>query len=115
MKESKPIIQNMEEKKETALKDLISVQKGSIVSKILVQNEHISLTLFSLGQGQEISTHQSDGDALVQVLEGQGHFIIDGADFLIKAGESLLMPHNHPHALKADDDFKMLLTVVYSE
>jgi quercetin dioxygenase-like cupin family protein len=71
------------------------------------------MTLFSFGQGQEISAHQSDGDALVQVLEGQGHFIVDGTDFFVKEGESLLMPHNHIHAVKADQDFKMLLIVVF--
>jgi quercetin dioxygenase-like cupin family protein len=71
------------------------------------------MTLFSFGQGQEISTHQSDGDALVQVIQGQGHYVIDGVDYIVKEGESLLMPHNHPHAVKADQDFKMLLTVVF--
>ncbi|MCI2069312.1 MAG: cupin domain-containing protein [Bacilli bacterium] len=113
MKETK-IIQNMEEKKAQSLKDLITVQAGSIVSKILFQNEAVSLTLFSFGEGQEISTHQSDGDALVQVLEGEGVFTIDGERHIVKEGESILMPHNHPHALKAEKDFKMLLTVVFA-
>jgi quercetin dioxygenase-like cupin family protein len=111
--EENRIILNMPVKKKQALKDLIKVQEGSIVSKILFQNDEVSLTLFSFGKGQEISTHHSDGDALVQVLEGKGHYVVDGEDFIIGAGESLLMPHNHPHAVKADEDFKMLLTVIF--
>jgi quercetin dioxygenase-like cupin family protein len=110
-----PIIENLEPRQVVALKDLIPLEKGSIVSKILAQNEHLSLTLFSFGKGQEIATHQSDGDALVSVLEGEGTFVVDGEPHLVKAGESLLMPHNHPHALKASSDFKMLLTVVFKD
>jgi len=107
------IIQNVEMKKPFELKDQIPLEKGSIVSKILAQNEALSITLFSFGKGQEISTHQSDGDAFVQVLEGEGTFVIDGEPHLVKAGESIVMPHQHPHALKATADFKMLLTMVF--
>jgi quercetin dioxygenase-like cupin family protein len=107
------IVQNFEPKKVASLASQIPLEKGSIVSKILAQNDAVSLTLFSLAEGQEIATHQSDGDALVQVLEGEGTFYVDGTEFHVKAGETLLMPHHHPHALKAEHDFKMLLTVVY--
>jgi|SRR5574344_664474 quercetin dioxygenase-like cupin family protein len=107
------IIQNLEAKKVQTLASQIPLEKGSIVSKILAQNDAVSITLFSLGKGQEIATHQSDGDALVQVLEGEGTFYVDGEEFHVKAGEVLVMPHRHPHALKAETDFKMLLTVVF--
>jgi hypothetical protein len=66
------IVQNFEPKKVASLASQIPLEKGSIVSKILAQNDAVSLTLFSLAEGQEIATHQSDGDALVQVLEGEG-------------------------------------------
>jgi quercetin dioxygenase-like cupin family protein len=107
------IIENVEPMKVCVLANLIPLEKGSIVSKILAQNDAVSLTLFSFGKGQEISTHQSDGDALVQVIEGEGTFVVDGVAHLVKTGESLLMPHHHPHAVKATSDFKMLLTVVF--
>lgn len=109
------IIQNVEMKTSFELKNQIPLEKGSIISKILAQNDAVSITLFSFGKGQEISTHQSDGDAFVQVLEGEGTFVIDGEPHLVKAGESIVMPHNHPHAVKANADFKMLLTVVFVE
>jgi quercetin dioxygenase-like cupin family protein len=107
------IIKNVGPKNPVFLKDLIKVEPDSIVSKILVQNDRISMTLFSFGKGQEISTHQSDGDALAQVLEGTGTFYIDGQKFTVQEGQTLLMPHNHPHSVQAEADFKMLLTVVF--
>jgi quercetin dioxygenase-like cupin family protein len=113
MKEQQSIITNMEPARALELKNLVPLEAGSIVSKILVQNDAVSLTLFSFGKGQAISTHEADGDALVSILEGQGTLTIDGEEHVLKAGESILMKAHHPHSLFASEDFKMLLTVVY--
>ena len=54
------------------LKDLVQYQPGQVVSRTLVQNDRLSMTLFSFDQGEEISAHASGGDAMVTVLEGRG-------------------------------------------
>ena len=86
---------------------------GQIVSKTLSQNDHHSLTLFAFAQGEEISTHASDGDALVVALDGAGKITIDGEAFSIKAGESIIMPATKPHAVYAEEAFKMMLLVIF--
>ncbi len=93
----------------------ISIQPGQVVSKTLSQNEHISVTLFAFAKGEEIGTHDSCGDAMVFVLEGTGRFTVDGVAYLCKAGEALVMPAKKPHAVYAEENFKMLLTVVFPE
>ena len=95
------------------LKEQISYQDGQIVSKTLVQNESVSLTLFAFEKGEEISTHAAGGDALVTVLEGTGKFTIDGKEFLLQQGESIIMPKDIPHAVYGEQRFKMLLNVVF--
>ena len=55
------------------LKDQVSYQPGQIVSKTLVQNGAVSITLFAFDKGEEISTHESGGDALVLCLDGKGY------------------------------------------
>lgn len=71
------------------------------------------MTIFSFWKGEEISTHESDGDALVTCLEGTGKLTIDGKDYLVHEGESIVMPAKHPHAVYGQEKFKMLLTVVF--
>ncbi|MCL2883922.1 MAG: cupin domain-containing protein [Oscillospiraceae bacterium] len=88
---------------------------GHIVSKTLAQNKAVSLTLFAFDKGEEISTHDSDGDALVTVLEGTGQITVDGNPYTVNAGESILMPAKKPHAVFAAERFKMLLTVVFPQ
>lgn len=95
------------------LKDQVSYQPGQIVSKTLVQNGAVSITLFAFDKGEEISTHESGGDALVLCLDGKGEVTIDGVKHELSAGEAILMPARHPHAVYGKKQFKMMLTVVF--
>lgn len=70
------------------LKNLVVYQEGQVVSKTLVQNSAVSVTLFAFEKDEEISTHESGGDAMVTVLEGTGRFTIDGREHILKAGRA---------------------------
>ena len=107
------IMKNINKAKVMVLKDQVSYQEGQIVSKTLVQNDKVSMTIFSFDKGEEISTHDSIGDAMVHVIDGVGQFTVDGAEHICKAGDVLVMPAKKPHAVFAKEDFKMLLTVVF--
>lgn len=93
------------------LKNLVEYKEGQIVSKTLVQNEKVSVTLFSFEKGEEISTHTAGGDAMVTVLDGVGKFTVGGKAKLVKAGETLIMPKDIPHAVYGEERFKMILIV----
>lgn len=95
------------------LDSLAAYQEGQVVSRTLAQNPHVSLTLFAFEKGEEISAHESGGDALVTVLEGTGRFTVDGKVHILRQGESLVMPAKVPHAVYGEERFKMLLTVVF--
>ena len=69
---------NIAKKEKLELKSLVDYQEGQVVSKTLVQNDYVSVTIFSFDKGEEISTHASGGDAMVTVLEGTGRFTIGG-------------------------------------
>lgn len=106
-------IKNIEAEKVLKFIDEVNCHSGQIVSKTLAQNENVSITLFAFSKGEEISTHQSKGDAMIQVLEGTAKITIDGNEFKCVNGESIIMPANKPHAVFAEENFKMLLTVVF--
>ena len=93
------------------LKDQVSYQEGQIVSKTLVQNESVSITLFAFDKGEEISTHESG--AFVTCLDGTGEITIDGVKYELHEGESIVMPAKHPHAVYGKEQYKMLLVVVF--
>lgn len=104
---------NIEKQVSMKLKDLVEYQEGQVVSKTLVQNEQLSMTIFSFDKGEEISTHASGGDAMVTVLEGTGKFTVGGEVFILNEGETLIMPKDIPHAVYGEERFKMQLTVSF--
>ncbi len=107
------MIKNMDKAKVLTLKEEVQYQDGQVVSKTLAQNNHVSITLFAFDKDEEISTHESGGDAFVTCLDGTGKITIDGVDYILKEGESIIMPAKHPHAVYGQEKFKMLLVVVF--
>ena len=107
------ILKNIDIASVLPLAELVSYQDGQIVSRTLVQNKAVSITLFAFEAGEEISTHASGGDAMVYVLDGSGVITIDDKTYTPKAGECIVMPAGHPHAVAATERFKMLLVVVF--
>lgn len=96
------------------LLDMVAYQKDAVVSKTIIEKKTGTVTLFSFDQGQGLSEHTAPFDAMVQVLEGAVEIRISGNPFLLKQGEMIIMPANQPHALKAIERFKMLLTMIRS-
>ena len=104
---------NIEKHVRLKLKDQVEYQTGQVVSRTLVQNESVSMTLFSLDKGEEISIHAAAGDAMVTVLEGTGRFTVGDKVFILNEGETIIMPKDIPHAVFGEEKFKMQLVVSY--
>ena len=104
---------NIEKQTKLYLKDQVDYQPGQVVSKTLVQNEYVSMTIFSFDKGEEISTHAAGGDAMVTVLEGKGRFTVGGEVFFLETGDTLIMPKDIPHSVYGEEQFKMQLVVSY--
>lgn len=90
----------------------VSYAEGAIVSKIIIRNDHGNVTLFAFDKGEFLSEHTAPFDVVIQVLDGKSEVFIDGQSFELGVGESILMPANIPHAVKALERFKMLLTMI---
>ena len=92
--------------------ELLDYQEGAIVSRALIDKEIGTVTVFAFDKGQKLSTHSAPYDALLQVIEGKGRIIIKGEEYLLEAPEAIIMPADEPHSVHADDNFKMLLTMI---
>ncbi len=110
---SQSYIKNIAHEEIVTMAEQVSIQKGQVVSKTLAQNGAVSITIFAFDKNEEIGSHDSSGDAMVTVLEGTGKFTVDGIEYILKQGETLIMPAKKPHAVFATEAFKMLLVVVF--
>ena len=96
----------------TPLSALVEYQEQAVVSRTLVHKSAGTVTLFAFDMGQGLSEHTTSYDALVYVVEGTCEITVSGTAHVVKQGEILMMPANHPHAVQAVERFKMLLTMV---
>ncbi|MFB0920075.1 MAG: cupin domain-containing protein, partial [Oscillospiraceae bacterium] len=104
-------LKNIEFETALELADLVAYQAGQVVSCTLVQNGSVGITLFSFDKAEQISSHASSGDAMLTVLTGKARITIGEKEHSVAAGETIVMPNNVPHAVYAEEQFKMLLVV----
>lgn len=94
--------------------DLVAYQAGSVVSRIIVKKATGNVTVFAFDQGQGLSEHTTPFDALVHLLDGRAEITVGGSPYDLRTGDMILMPANVPHALRANERFKMALTMIRS-
>lgn len=86
----------------------------AVVSKHVLKSEMGNITLFSFDEGEGLSEHTAPFDAVVSVVDGKAEVVIDGVSNMLEAGETIVMPANMPHSLRAVEQFKMVLTMIKS-
>jgi quercetin dioxygenase-like cupin family protein len=94
--------------------DLVDYQGGSVVSRTIIDKKTGTVTLFAFDEGQGLSEHTAPFDALVYLLDGEAEIVISGKPLCLKEGETVILPANQPHALRAVKRFKMILTMIRS-
>ena len=92
--------------------ELVSYQDGSVVSRQITKADAGNVTLFAFDKDQELSEHTAPFDALAHVLDGEAEVKISGKPFHLQAGDAIIMPADEPHAVRATQRFKMLLTMI---
>jgi quercetin dioxygenase-like cupin family protein len=98
--------------KSNKLNDMVEYQDNSVISRTIIKKDTGTVTLFAFSKGQELSEHSAPFDAMVSILNGDGIIYIDKKEHRLSAGDSIIMPANIPHAVKAENDFKMLLIMI---
>ena len=94
-------------------KDLIVYQEGSVVSRMIVYKKSGTITLFAFDAGEGLSEHTAPFDAIASIIDGEAEISIGKMKFLLKEGQMIIMPANKPHALHAQQRFKMMLTMIH--
>ncbi|RLI71962.1 cupin domain-containing protein [Candidatus Heimdallarchaeota archaeon] len=97
------------------LLELITYQKKSVVSRQILKRKSGTITLFAFDKDEGLSEHTAPFEAFIFVLEGMAEVTINKEAFIVKENESIILPANIPHAVKAPEQFKMLLVMLRAE
>jgi quercetin dioxygenase-like cupin family protein len=97
------------------LADLLNYQNGAVVSRTVLKNAGGNITLFAFAAGEGLSEHTAPFEAWVYGVDGEADIMIDGQAYRIHVGETITLPANRPHAVRALTPFKMLLVMIRAE
>ena len=103
-----------EKGKTFSFNDSIEYSDGGIVSKTVLKKENGNISLFSFDKGEALSEHTAPFDAMIGVVDGKGEIIIGGKSNILETGQTIIMPANIAHEVKAVERFKMVLTMIKS-
>ncbi len=98
-----------------SLEEVIEYTQGGVISKQVNKSKAGNITLFSFDKDQGLSEHTATYDVVVQILDGKAEITINGKLYQLKKGNSIIIPANISHSLKATERFKMLLTMIRQE
>jgi quercetin dioxygenase-like cupin family protein len=96
----------------TNIADLVQYQAGSTVSHTVSKSHAGTVTAFAFDAGEALSEHTAPFDAHLQVIDGEAEITIAGIAHVVKSGQMITLPANVPHAVAAQQRFKMLLTMI---
>lgn len=94
------------------ISESVAYADGSVVSKTVIDKGIGNITLFSFDREQGLSEHTSPFEAVVVVTDGTAAVTIGTKAMQVKTGEMIIMPANTPHALYANERFKMMLIMI---
>ena len=92
----------------------LQIPKDGILSRILLKNKHVNVTIFGFDAGQELTEHTAAMPALVQIIRGEAVLTIGGDQKEGGPGTWFYMPPQMPHSISARTPVVMLLTLVKS-
>ena len=95
-----------------AVNDLIRYQEGTVASRMIVFKKTGTITLFAFDAGEGLSEHSAPFDAILTVTDGEAEVAIESTWFTVGTSEMIILPANRPHAVQANQRFKMTLTMI---
>lgn len=97
------------------LKDLVAYQNGAVVSKTIVEKSAGTVTAFAFDENQGLSEHTAPYDALIIIIDGKVDIRVSSDEFHLEEGQTIILPANKPHSLKAVTKLKMLLVMILAK
>lgn len=94
--------------------EIIEYIPNSVVSKAILKKSTGNVSVMSFDIGEGLSETISPFDIYAQIIEGNAEILIDGKSFLLKTGESIIIPAHKTNLIKANSRFKMISTVIKS-
>ncbi len=94
--------------------EIIEYLPNAVVSKTIIKKTTGNVTVTSFAMGEELAEKTSPFDTYIQIIDGVAEVIIDGVKYPLNKGNGIVIPAHAPHCFNANEQFKMISTVIKS-
>jgi quercetin dioxygenase-like cupin family protein len=101
---SSAIAQNIKEIQHIKFENLGWEQLGDKLQRKYVYGEQGMLALFKMDKGAKVPLHQHPNEQTTYITKGSVKVHMQGKDYIVKAGEVLIIPGNIPHQFECLED-----------
>ena len=104
----------IEKSKAHIIVEIIEYIPNAVVSKTIIKKTTGNITVTSFDTGEELEEKTSPFDTYVQIIDGVAEVVINEKDYLLRTGDGIVIPAHAPHCFNANEQFKMISTVIKS-
>jgi len=94
--------------------EIIEYIPNSVVSKTIIKKSTGNISVMSFDTGEGLTEKTSPFDTFAQIIDGKAEIVIDGKSHMLQSGEGIVIPAHRPNLIKANERFKMILTIIKS-
>ena len=104
----------LEKSKAHIIIEIIEYVPNAVVSKTIIKKTTGNVTVSSFAEGEELAEKTSPFDTFIQIIDGAAEVKIDGKKYMLKLGEGIIVPAHARHNFNANEQFKMIATIIKS-
>ncbi len=94
--------------------EIIQYMPRAVISKTIIKKTTGNITASSFDAGEELAEKTSPFDTYIQIIAGMAELVINGSHFHLKLGDGIIIPAHASHNFTANEQFKMISTVIKS-
>ena len=94
--------------------EIIQYLPNAVVSKTIIKKINGNITAVSFDIGEELEEKTSPFDTYIQIIDGTASLTINKKQYELTLGQGIVIPSNQRHQFTANEQFKMISTVIKS-
>lgn len=94
--------------------EIIEYEPHSVISKTIINKTTGKVSIMSFDIGETLVEKKIPFDSFAQIIDGKAEIIIDDIAYLLDTGQSIVIPAHTANIVKANERFKMILTIIKS-
>ncbi len=94
--------------------EIVEYVPNGVLSKTIIKKTTGNVIVTSFDAGEELAEKSSRFDIYIQIIDGAAEVVIDDKKHMLKLGEGIIIPANSRHCFNANEQFKMISTIIKS-